>query len=141
MQSYIFWLFSVLCFPLVYGQMGLHGDLMINSSLALAGVDLHFETGILRSQVEQAEVLFLNNAQTRGGGVNSYSEVPLRTSNTTTFHFPLGQQGRYLPVRLNANTAVTAVGQLIVASPSSLGAVPNTTVLEANSMLIVQNQL
>ena len=82
---------------------------MLNTSLALAGVDMHLETGILRSQVEQAEVLFLDNAQTRGGDENSHSEVPLRTSNTTAFDFPLGQQGRYLPVRLNANTAVTAL--------------------------------
>ena len=65
MQNYIFWLFSVLCFPLVYGQMGLYGDLMLNSSLALAGVDLHFETGILRTQVEQAEVLFFNTNKKR----------------------------------------------------------------------------
>ena len=113
---------------------------MLNSSLALAGVDLHFETGILRTQVEQAEVLFLNNAQTRGGSLSSYSEVPLRSNNTTTFHFPLGQQGRYLPVRLNANTAVTAVGKLVVASPSSLGAAPNTIVLEAYSYWNLQGE-
>ena len=140
MQNYTFWLFSVLCFPLVYGQMGLHGDLMLNSSLALAGVDLHFETGILRTQVEQAVVLFLNNSQTRGGSLSSYSEVPLRSNNTTTFHFPLGQQDRYLPVPLNANTAVTAVGQLVVASPSSLGAAPNTTVREAYSYWNLQGE-
>ena len=90
--------------------------------------------------MEQEEVLFLNNAQTRGGSLSSYSEVPLRTDNTTTFHFPLGQQGRYLPVRLNANTAVTAVGKLIAASPSSLGEAPNTAVLEANSYWNLQGE-
>ena len=101
---------------------------------------MHLETGILRSQVEQVEVLFLDNAQTSGGDENSYSEVLLRTSNTTAFDFPLGQQGRYLPVRINANTAVTAAGQLMAASPSSLGPAPSTTSLASNYYWNFQGQ-
>ena len=69
MQNYIFWLFCWLCPSLNFAQLGVHGDIMLNTSLALAGVDMHFETGILRSHAQQAEVLFLNNAQTRGGGM------------------------------------------------------------------------
>ena len=140
MQNYIFWFFCWLWSSLSFAQLGVHGDIMLNTSLALAGVDMHLETGILRSQVEQAEVLFLDNAQTRGGDVSSHSEVPLRTSNTIAFDFPLGQQGRYLPVRLNANTAVTAVGQLIAASPNSLGAAPGTTSLASNYYWNFQGQ-
>ena len=140
MQNYIFWLFCLLCPSLNFAQLGVHGDIMLNTSLALAGVDMHLETGILRSQVEQAEVLLLNNAQTRGGDENSHSEVPLRTSNTTAFDFPLGQQWRYLPVRLNPNTAVTAAGQLIAALPNSLGPAPNTTSLVSNYYWNFQEQ-
>ena len=97
---------------MTFAQLGVHGDIMLNSSLALVGIDLHFETGILRSQAEQAEVLFLNGAQTRGGAINTHSEVALRTVNSTRFDFPSGKQGVYLPFSLSANTAVTVSGKL-----------------------------
>ena len=140
MQNYILWILCSLWSVMTFAQLGVHGDIMLNSSLALVGVDLHFETGILRTQAEQVEVLFLNGAQTRGGAVDTHSEVALRTSNTNAFDFPLGKQGRYLPVRLNANTAVTAVGQLTAASPNSLGAAPSTTSLASNYYWNLQGQ-
>ena len=58
MQNYILWILCSLWSVKIFAQLGVHGDIMLNSSLALAGVDLHFETGVLRSQAEQAEVLF-----------------------------------------------------------------------------------
>ena len=101
---------------MTFAQLGVHGDIMLNSSLALVGVDMHFETGILRSQAEQVEVLFLNGAQTSGGAINTHSEVALRTVNSTRFDFPSGKQGVYLPFSLSANAAVTVSGELIAAT-------------------------
>ena len=103
MQNYILWILCSLWSVMTFAQLGVHGDIMLNSSLALVGVDMHFETGILRSQAEQAEVLFLNGAQTHGGAVNTHSEVALRTVNSTRFDFPSGKQGVYLPFSLSAN--------------------------------------
>ena len=125
---------------MTFAQLGVHGDIMLNSSLALVGVDLHFETGVLRSQAEQAEVLFLNGAQTRGGAINTHSEVALRTVNSTRFDFPSGKQGVYLPFSLSANTAVTVSGELIAATPSSLVAAPNNISMDSNYFWSLQGQ-
>ena len=48
--------------------------------------------------------------------------------------------GSEMCIRDSANTAVTAAGQLVVASPSSLGAALNTIVLEANYYWNIQGQ-
>ena len=93
MQNYIFWLFCWLCPSLNFAQLGVHGDIMLNTSLALAGVDMHFETGILRSHAQQAEVLFLNNAQTRGGGCKQPQWSPLTHQQYHRFWFPLRAAG------------------------------------------------
>ena len=140
MQNYSLWIFSSLWSVMTFAQLGVHGDIMLNSSLALVGVDLHFETGVLRGQAEQAEVLFLNGAQTRGGAINTHSEVALRTVNSTRFDFPSGKQGVYLPFSLSANTAVTVSGELIAATPSSLVAAPSKISMDSNYYWSLQGQ-
>jgi len=49
MQNYILWILCSLWSVMTFAQLGVHGDIMLNSSLALVGVDLHFDTGVLRS--------------------------------------------------------------------------------------------
>ena len=39
MQNYIFWFFCWLWSSLSFAQLGVHGDIMLNTSLALAGLD------------------------------------------------------------------------------------------------------
>ena len=140
MQNYILWILCSLWSVMTFAQLGVHGDIMLNSSLALVGVDLHFETGVLRGQAEQAEVLFLNGAQTRGGAINTHSEVALRTVNSTRFDFPSGKQGVYLPFSLSANAAVTVSGELIAATPSSLVAAPSNISMDSNYYWSLQGQ-
>ena len=40
MQNYILWILCSLWSVMTFAQLGVHGDIMLNSSLALVGVDI-----------------------------------------------------------------------------------------------------
>lgn len=100
--------------------MGVYGDLYLSDSqsLAIANTPLYFFDGIIQSESDTAALVFLGSAQAFNASQQSHSEVKTRITAQEEFIFPTGQQGRYLPLRLQQGSATGLEVQLRFGPPS-----------------------
>lgn len=83
-------------------QMGLYGNVYLSgsSNLAIKNVPLYFFNGIAQSDGDTAALVFLGSAQVLNASQQSHSQAKTQITAQENFSFPLGQQGRYLPLGL-----------------------------------------
>ena len=101
-------------------QMGVYGDLYLSASqsLAIANTPLYFFDGIIQSESDTAALVFLGSAQAFNASQQSHSQAKTRITTQESFSFPLGQQGRYLPLELQQATSAGLDVQLQLGPPS-----------------------
>lgn len=101
-------------------QMGLHGNVYLSSyqRLAIENEALYFYEGIIQSENDTSALIFLGTAQALNASQQSHSQVKTRITVQENFSFPLGQQGRYLPLELQGATAADLEVQLRLDSPN-----------------------
>ena len=122
-----FALFLIFCWVnLSSAQMGLYGDLYLgeNKVLAIKNEAFTFLDGIIKSDSDTAEIVFLGSAQTAEADALSHSEVKVSIDTQEAFVFPLGKQDRYLPLLLTEGDIASLNVQLNIGPPNnqSLGA-------------------
>lgn len=111
--------FFLLLHSLSLAQFGLHGELQLasNKAIALQDQPLHFFNGVISSEGENAQLLFLGSAQALNASEAAYSEVEVSIAGQDNFIFPLGKQGRYLPLQLREGNTAALQAQLKIGPP------------------------
>ena len=101
-------------------QMGLYGNIYVggSQSLAIKNAPFYFFNGIAQSDRDTAALVFLGSAQALNASQQSHSEIKTLITAQENFIFPLGQQGRYLPLGLQQGSTVGLEVQLILGPPS-----------------------
>ena len=101
-------------------QMGLYGNIYLagSQSLAIKNAPFYFFNGIAQSDRDTAALVFLGSAQALNASQQSHSEIKTLITAQENFIFPLGQQGRYLPLGLQQGSTVGLEVQLILGPPS-----------------------
>lgn len=91
--------FFLLFVNITFPQLGLYGALQVasNKVIALQDQPLYFFNGVIGSEGEDAQLLFLGSAQALNANEDAYSEIEVSIAAQDNFIFPLGNQGRYLP--------------------------------------------
>ena len=77
-----------------------------------------FFEGVIQSENDSSALVFLGTAQALNASQQSYSQVRKRIVAQENFSFPLGQQGRYLPLGLQQGSTVGLEVQLRLGPPS-----------------------
>lgn len=100
--------------------MGPYGNVYLSGSshLAIKNAPLYFFNGIAQSDRDTAALVFLGSAQALNASQQSHTEIKTRITAQEDFVFPLGQQGRYLPLGLQLGSTVGLEVQLILGPPS-----------------------
>ena len=111
--------FFLLLFEISFAQLGLYGALQVASSevIALQDQPLYFFNGVIGSEGEDAQFLFLGNAQALNASQDAYSEIEVSIAAQENFIFPLGNQGRYLPLLLSEANTTALQAQLKIEPP------------------------
>lgn len=111
--------FFLLFINITFPQLGLYGALQIasNKVIALQDQPLYFFNGVIGSEGEDAQLLFLGSAQALNASEDAYSEIEVSITAQENFIFPLGNQGRYLPLQLREGNATALQAQLKIGSP------------------------
>ena len=114
--------FSLLFINDSFSQLGLYGALQVasNKVIALQDQPLYFFNGVIGSEGEDAQLLFLGSAQALNASEDAYSEIEVSIAAQDNFIFPLGNQGRYLPLQLSEGNATALQAQLKIGSPQNL---------------------
>ena len=105
---------------IVSAQMGFHGNLYLSASqsLAIADESFYFFEGVIQSESDTAALVFLGTAQALNASQQSHSQAKTQITAQENFSFPLGQQGRYLPLGLQQGSAAALAVQLRLGPPN-----------------------